>query len=242
VRRLTIELYGPELDRRLQRSAAFSRIREMEVLHILRYDEREVAMVCRIVLRDPSGDVEACFRDDPTPTKVSLLGREMVDPANYDPSAGAIVLIRRAMNERFLFGTGNLGPEAAYIQPPFFFRSDRVTFTLVGSQAQFRSLLRDVERRGIQYRVLSLLEASFGPDSPIRLLTEQQRRVILTAHRLGYYDVPRRTSSAEIAAELQLSAGTVAEHLRKAEGRVFREILEPPRPALDRAHHRARPD
>lgn len=53
-------------------------------------------------------------------------------------------------------------------------------------------------------------------------LTERQREIVTTAVTMGYYDIPRTASQAEIAAELDCAPSTVAEHLRKAESRVMR--------------------
>jgi predicted DNA binding protein len=47
----------------------------------------------------------------------------------------------------------------------------------------------------------------------------------LTAYGLGYYDVPRRTPSEDIAKLLKIDKSTFAEHLRKAEKRIVRDAL-----------------
>lgn len=53
-------------------------------------------------------------------------------------------------------------------------------------------------------------------------LTERQREIVTTAVTMGYYDIPRTASQAEIAAELDCAPSTVAEHLRKAESWMMR--------------------
>ena len=56
------------------------------------------------------------------------------------------------------------------------------------------------------------------------LLTERQRELLDTAVEVGYYEVPRRATHEDIAAELDLSTTTVGEHLRKIEARLLSEI------------------
>jgi hypothetical protein len=58
------------------------------------------------------------------------------------------------------------------------------------------------------------------------LLTERQREVLAVAVEAGYYESPRRTTHEGIGDELDLAAGTVSEHLRKIETRVFSAIVE----------------
>jgi DNA-binding CsgD family transcriptional regulator len=225
MRRIVVEMYGAELERSLHKNPAFRRMRELEVLRILRYDEHEATIICRIALKDPRERVEDCFNGAATPTKVVILGKEMEGETDVIGEQGSIVLLRRAIERRFLFGE-IIGSGSGYLQVPLSYKDGRLTFTLVGSQTQLKSILRGVEKRGFQYRVVSLKEAGFDSDSLLGSLTKKQQRVLLTAYRMGYYDVPRRTNSAEVARSLHLSDGTVVEHLRKAEKRLLSGILE----------------
>lgn len=51
-------------------------------------------------------------------------------------------------------------------------------------------------------------------------LTDRQREVLQTAIEAGYYRVPREVSREELAEELDISGGTVSEHLRKIEAKL----------------------
>lgn len=56
------------------------------------------------------------------------------------------------------------------------------------------------------------------------LLTDRQQEILDTAVELGYYEVPRRATHADIAEALELSTTTVGEHLRKIEARLLSEL------------------
>jgi predicted DNA binding protein len=52
-------------------------------------------------------------------------------------------------------------------------------------------------------------------------LSAEQLTVLRTAHRMGYFDVPRRASADDIATELDIAQSTLSERLRVAEKRLF---------------------
>lgn len=60
--------------------------------------------------------------------------------------------------------------------------------------------------------------------SPLDQLTDRQREVLDVAMDLGYYDVPRAATHRDVADRLELSVGTVSEHLQKIESRVFEAL------------------
>ena len=51
-------------------------------------------------------------------------------------------------------------------------------------------------------------------------LTDRQQEVFDVARRLGYYEIPRETTQAEVAATLDIATGTVGEHLRHIEAKL----------------------
>jgi predicted DNA binding protein len=52
-------------------------------------------------------------------------------------------------------------------------------------------------------------------------LTERQQEIIKAAVEAGYYDIPRETSREALAEDLEISGGTVSEHLRKIESKII---------------------
>ncbi len=78
---------------------------------------------------------------------------------------------------------------------------------------------------GIRYRVVLLADADFSPVSVLNQLTQKQREVLVAAYKMGYYDIPRKTTSEQLAKNLKLVDSTVVEHLRKAEQRLITHIL-----------------
>lgn len=67
----------------------------------------------------------------------------------------------------------------------------------------------------------------YTPDSGYLLsqLTDRQREVLKTAVRLGYYQIPREVTHADIAERLECAPSTVDEHLRKSEQHLFSTLF-----------------
>jgi predicted DNA binding protein len=86
--------------------------------------------------------------------------------------------------------------------------------------------MEKIDALGIHYRVVLLADANFSPTSPLSQLTEKQQEVLLAAYKWGYYDIPRKITSQELAKKLGLVNSTVVEHLRKAEQRLIKQTLD----------------
>ncbi|MCI4323289.1 MAG: helix-turn-helix domain-containing protein [Thermoplasmata archaeon] len=221
MRRVVVEVYGPELLRRIARSPGFGRLQAFEVLHLLRYDREEFAAVCRVTPKDPMMSAEACFRGDPVTRELQVLQRD---------ADSAIVLLKRRPRggppgRRAVLGRDVTTPGSGYLLGPLSFKDDTLRFTFVGNRAQVNDVLGRAGVGGLQYRIISLHEAEF-PGSLLDRLTERQRTVLVAAFRQGYYELPRSATSQQIGETLQLTAATVAEHLRKAERRLLVGLIQ----------------
>jgi hypothetical protein len=215
VRRLVVELYGKELERRLE-GTPFSMLESMELVHMLRNDQNENTAIWRVAPRLPWPEVEAALRRDPFTLELQVLEREA--------GGAALALMTRKSRPGLLLGHGSR-PGSGYLEGPMGLKDRRIRFSFVGSQRQVKAILEGAEERGMRYRVVSLTDADFAEDSLLHLLTEKQRKILMTAYALGYFDVPKRVNSDELGARLHLSGSTVVEHLNKAERRLLEGII-----------------
>ena len=63
-------------------------------------------------------------------------------------------------------------------------------------------------------------------------LTDRQHEALRTAYELGYFDIPRRASLEDVAAELDVSASSISERLRRAQTQLIEETVAPTWPPL----------
>lgn len=70
------------------------------------------------------------------------------------------------------------------------------------------------------------------PEPPGDGLTDRQQEALRTAYELGYFDIPRQASLEEVATELDISASSVSERLRRAQTQVIQETVATTWPPL----------
>lgn len=98
------------------------------------------------------------------------------------------------------------------------------TVNQAGSQEQLSDMLTDMKEAGFDVS-LEKLQDYRVQETPLDVLTDRQHEVLETAYGLGYYDVPRESSTVEVAAELGVDDSTVAEHLQRAEHNLIGALL-----------------
>lgn len=75
--------------------------------------------------------------------------------------------------------------------------------------------------------------ATVARDAPVRSLddivpslTTRQRDVLRAARQQGYYQIPRETTTKELATAFDLDRRTVEEHLRRAENKILEALVD----------------
>lgn len=66
----------------------------------------------------------------------------------------------------------------------------------------------------------------FTVGSTMPSLSARQEEVILTAYDLGYYEIPRETTTESIAATVGIERRTAEQHLRRAENKLMDTFVE----------------
>ncbi|MEE9182298.1 MAG: helix-turn-helix domain-containing protein [candidate division NC10 bacterium] len=193
---------------------------DVEVLEIVRTfkcDGEGFAFTCKMMIRDENlrpedlsgngvlSNVETLHREEDASWMVYLAGK-FPDPGDFPE-------------------LGNWNPVVA--GTPEFVDVDRVKVTLLMNEdevGRFRQLSQKYPEE-LPLRILTVSSLRPGADSDLARLTGKQRKAQLLAYALGYYDVPRKIYSYDIARRLNVKNSTLVEHLRKAQRRLLSGIL-----------------
>jgi len=215
MRRLIVEISSRSFSKLLP-EWPIHKIRSMEVLHFLRLDYEEAAMILRVEFNEPNVSIEDVFPSE-------LVEAQLLE---HERGRG-----QEKEGETYTYFVKNLRPRpdltavGGYVSLPYEIRRGKVRVTLLGSAEQVRDFIKLFEGAGVRTQIISLTDAQFSPHSPLNRLTEKQRRVFITAHNLGYYDVPRKISLAQLAERLHLAHSTLGVQLRRAERRLLNHIM-----------------
>lgn len=127
---------------------------------------------------------------------------------------GHVYLVEMTATE----AAGPMAPETDDVLPVNYIEIDErgFTFDISGSQEGIRDVIAGFEDADIDLTLQGLHEYR-SQQNLLDSLTDRQREVLQFAYENGYYEVPRGTSTNEIAEELGVDGSTVAEHLQRAE-------------------------
>jgi predicted DNA binding protein len=215
MRRLILEVSEKELTKAGIELPPLAKIKSLQLLYFLRQDAEEFAAITRIEFKDKTTPMEEL------PKGELLLDAQIIE---REKNGTYIAFIRSGPSLSSVLSY--IGIEGGYLFPPLGIDDGKVKFSFLGSEGQIKDFMEKIDAIGIKYRVVLLADADFSPVSILNQLTQKQREVLIAAYKYGYYDVPRKITSQELAKKLGLVDSTVVEHLRKAEQRLITHIVE----------------
>ncbi|MFB6222604.1 MAG: helix-turn-helix domain-containing protein, partial [Haloarcula sp.] len=111
------------------------------------------------------------------------------------------------------------------VVPPFAYRPNGIVeFDVIGEPPDLERILDRLPEE-ISAQVSEVGEYDMRPGAPAANLTSRQREAVQAALDVGYYEVPRTGSVADVADILGCATSTASNHLQKAEGRLIRQFI-----------------
>lgn len=214
MRRVTVELTGPDIIKAFGKSHKFSDlVKSIEVVTFLKTTPHEIVEICRVQLNDQSMSITDAFNHPGE--EVSVLQQET--PDTY------ILFYKRRPIRRLLNIVSSV--PGGYLSTPYEVRDGKLRMTLLGNARSVKSFLKSLHKVGLHPKIVLLTDAVFSLNSQLDMLTEKQKTVIMDALRSGYYDVPRKIGSEALARKLRIREPTLVIHRRKAERKLLGQLL-----------------
>jgi predicted DNA binding protein len=107
---------------------------------------------------------------------------------------------------------------------PYFADSEHIKMSCIGDTDSIKKLIKMLGLLG-EVKNISFTKATFSDYNILSVLTEKQKKILIEAKRLGYYNYPRKVNANELSEKLGISKATTVEHLRKAEIRLISNLL-----------------
>ena len=194
--------------------SSIEKVESLEIVSLLREDPKEWAMICRVRMKDSTSTFE------------KVLGTELavVQHLEKEKNGDDIFFIKR----KPIPLSANVFSTGGYLSLPIEIQSGRIRASYVGTSQQIKRFLKVIYKTGIECRILSISSAKFPVASPLAILTDKQRKVIMNAFNFGYYDIPKKLGSAEIAEKMHIRGPTFVRHREKAERKIIAALLSKP--------------
>ena len=211
-RKVIVEMPRVELERS-NYVPGLEGVESLSIVQLLRYDPHEFAGVVRVKLRPPLKDTKGL---------VGIAGKRKVQELSREEDGSFLIYGSGKPMKEWMKVASYAG---GYAYPPFELTADKWRITFIGGEGAVKRFLAMLERFGLHYRIAHSTDARFAASSFLSTLTDQQRKVLSGAYRLGYFDSPRRIGVRELSKSINLRRSAVTEHLRKAQKRLLDEIL-----------------
>ncbi len=188
------------------------------MIHLFRFDTKAYSGICRVKFRDPAV----------RPTQ--MVGYVGISKVGHlaQLADGAFLASIEGRPTADWTRLAALTDGAMY--PALELTSESWRITVVGSGEQIKGFLANLRELKMRYKVLSVEDGGLegpAPGSAVAILTPKQREALVVAYQCGYYDIPKRAESADVAKALALGKSTTLEHLRKAEKRLLDSYMHP---------------
>ncbi len=103
--------------------------------------------------------------------------------------------------------------------------NEKYLITLLTDSEDMSKFIETRKTEGFDFRILSVTKAKLPIGSPLDSLTGKQHIILKESYYSGYYDIPRKINSDQIAKKLGIANSTFVMNRRRAEKRIMSELF-----------------
>jgi hypothetical protein len=226
MRELTFEV---QIDQNSETSFLIRTLEHLDILNVLEFRSRGFLLLCRGSPEDSKLFRESISSRDSHNISVTVLNKEksgsqiMLVSGRWLITERGGKLDRGRAEELKFFKRMEKAPIYSLGHPRF--QEGKLRISVIAHEKMIKQLLDGLDQIKVPHKVLRLGRPKASSDSVLNSLTGKQTNILRLAHAMGYYDVPKRTRTEDLARVLRMDKGTVGEHLRRAEKHVFDRLL-----------------
>lgn len=116
------------------------------------------------------------------------------------------------------------GIEEIFYETPAYLEGNRLVFSILGEKKALSSFLTLLKRITGDLTILRIQDHTYNDESVLSELTDRQKEILIKAKQSGYYEIPRKITTMELAKEFGISKTAILEHLRKAERKIMMRV------------------
>ncbi|MHA1766285.1 MAG: helix-turn-helix domain-containing protein [Promethearchaeota archaeon] len=190
-----------------------TRVEKLEVLHVYRFDKKNMYAIQSFKFLNP-----LTIPSD----LVGTSGILFIETLDKDERNNEYVCLVRTHNDKgfhVIFEDFNL-----MLDFPLVITQETIKIALISPEFQLQQIISHLKAIvSDKYKILNIspIKTSLYHNNLYSLLTKKQIEIMSYAVNKGYFEIPRRISSKEIAMHFNISSSAFNEHVRKVERKIF---------------------
>lgn len=213
MRTLTLEIEPFETVKEAM-AESFAQVRSYEILETLKMDFQEG--ICIEIL-------EFTLKEGASIHDIGTVGNMEILSVlkSIDNKHTCLIRYTEPEETKGLFSESDLGLVHTI---PTIISPEKFIISMMGERKNLADFVKMIKNAGT-IRKMSFRRAAYQKADILDVLTDKQREVMVAAFQNGYYDYPKRISSKQLCRKVSISKPTLLQHMRKAEGRILKEIM-----------------
>ena len=202
-------------------TSILSLVDKIEAKSFLKIDLQKGEKIAIVEFTMKSGYV---FDDIPFPPFAKILNVL----AQHENQFLVLIQIRydSAIRRRIQSSFSPFGIEEIFYETPAYLEGNRLVFSILGEKKALSSFLTLVKKIIGDLTILRIQDHTYNDESILSELTDRQKEILIKAKQSGYYEIPRKITTMELAKEFEISKTAILEHLRKAEGKIMMRVIQ----------------
>ena len=192
----------------------FARVRSYKILETLKMDYQEG--ICIEIL-------EFTLKEDASIHDIRKVGNMEILSVLKSIDSKHTCLIRYTEPEETI-GLFQESDQGLIHTIPTVISPEKFIISMMGERKNLSDFVEMIKNAGT-IRKMSFRRAAYQRADILAVLTDKQKEVMVAAFQNGYYDFPKKISSKKLCGKVSISKPTLLQHMRKAEGRILKEIM-----------------